>query len=112
MTLDSFAHELRKLAADGAFRLGDVILGTRAPLNSVGVLVRRALAKRASGLSAPHEETEPPAMEVSPGDASTRLPDASAAPSQIRPGAMGGVTPSTDPIDRERFNRAWNSPAR
>jgi hypothetical protein len=112
MNLDSFADELTKLAAAGDFRLGDVILGRRAPLNSIGVLVRRALTKRASGLGAAHEEIAPPAMEVNPSDASTRLPDAAAAPSRFRPGVLGGVTPSTDPIDRERFNRAWNAPIR
>jgi hypothetical protein len=112
MNLQSFVDELTKLGAADEFRLGDVLLGTRAPLNSIGVLVRRALQKRASGLGAFHEELAPSAPEVSPGDASTRLPDASAAPSQIRPGALGGVTPSADPIDRERFNRVWNSPIR
>jgi hypothetical protein len=111
MILDSFADELTKLGADGTLRLADLVK-TRSPLNSVGALVRRGLAKRASALGAFHEEIAPTVPEVSPADASTRLPEASPAPSLIRPGALGGVTPSADPIDRERFNRVWNSPIR
>jgi hypothetical protein len=112
MILPSFVDELAKLGAAGSFQLGGVVLGTRAPLNSIGVLVRRALTKRADGLSSLHKEVAPAAIEVNPADATTRLPDAGMTPSSIRPGRMGAVTPSADPIDRERFNRAWNSPPR
>ena len=107
-----FVDELTKLGATGAFELGDLVVGSRAPLNSIGVLVRRALTKRASDLSILHNEMAPTALEVNPTDATTRLPDASKAPSLIRPGHLGAVTPSADPIDRERFNRAWNQPVR
>lgn len=100
MNLDGFSDELRKLAASG-----------RLPLHSIGALVRHGLGKRASGLGAFYEEPAPAAAEVNPADASTRLRDASKATSQVRPGLLGGVTLSADPIDRERFNRVWE-PAR
>jgi hypothetical protein len=110
--LPSFIDELTKLGAAGSFQFGDLVLGTRAPLNSIGVLVRRALTKRATDLSTLHNEIAPTAIEVNPSDATTRLPDAGRAQSLIRPGALGAVTPSADPIDRERYNRAWNQPPR
>jgi hypothetical protein len=112
MMLGSFIDELTKLANAGGFEMGELTLGTRAPLNSIGVLVRRALSKRATDLSSLHDEVAPRATEVVPTDASTRLPDGFGAPSLIRPGSLGAVTPSADPIDRERFNRVWNSPPR
>jgi hypothetical protein len=112
MMLESFKDELTKLGTAGSFQLSGVTLGTRAPLNSIGVLVRRALTKRAYDLSIMHNELAPPAIELSPNDASTRLHDGSRAPSLVRPGQLGAVTPSADPIDRERFNRVWSQPAR
>jgi hypothetical protein len=112
MMLAGFVDELTKLGAAGSFQLGDLVLGRRAPLNSIGVLVRRALIKRANDLSTLHNEIAPTAIEVNPTDATTRLPDAVKTISLIRPGALGAVTPSADPIDRERHNRAWNSPPR
>lgn len=96
MTLDGFSDELRKLASTG-----------RLPLHSIGALVRRGMGKRASGLGVFHNDTAPQAPVVDPADAAMRLPDAANVKSQIRPGALGGVTPSTDPIDREKFNRVW-----
>jgi hypothetical protein len=112
MNLESFVDELGKLASAGDFHLGDLVVGKRAPLNSVGMLVRRALTKRASDLSALHNEIAPTAIEVNPTDASTRSPEGAKAPSAIKPGHLGAVTPSADPIDRERFNRAWAQPVR
>jgi len=110
MNRRSFLDELNKLASAGDFRMGGLVVGSRAPLNSIGVLVRRALTKRASDLSVLHDEIAPTALEVIPTDASTRSPEGGKAPSLIRPGALGAVTPSATPIDRERFNRAWNQP--
>lgn len=107
----SFADELVKLGAAGPLHVGGVHMGVRAPSNSLGVLVRRALAKRANDLAAMHDEVAPPAIEVNPRDASTRLPNSHTA-STIIPGTLGRVEQSKYPIDHERFNRAWSQPLR
>src|SRR5262249_18343558 len=112
MILASFVDELTKLGAAGSFELGDVVLGARVPLHSIGVLVRRGPAKRAGDLATFHNGIAPTPIEVNPTDASTRSPDPGSAPSRIRPGALGPVTPSAEPIDLERFNRVWNSAPR
>lgn len=49
----------------------------------------------------------PESIRVAPHEASTRLPKTSHLPSQIKPGALGGVTQAKDPISKHRFNRAW-----
>lgn len=112
MNLWGFEAELTKLAAAGKLPLAALTIKKRVPLHSLGALVRGALAKRATDLSALHDEIAPTALEVDPTDASTRSRDGGKAPSQIVPGGLGGVTSSPDPIDRERFNRVWNTPAR
>jgi hypothetical protein len=109
MNLSTFLDELTKLGAIGGLPLNALMVKRRVPLHSVRALVRGALAKRAEDLSVVHDEIAPTAIEVNPGDASTRSPDGGKAPSTIIPGALGGITPSADPIDRERFNRVWNS---
>ncbi len=112
MNVQSFLGELSKLAASGKLPLGTLMVKRRVPLNSLGALVRAALAKRAIDLSVLHDAVAPTALDVDPADASTRSTDGGKMPSQIVPGALGGVTPSADPIDRERFNRIWNQPPR
>jgi hypothetical protein len=112
MNLASFLDELVKLGAAGHAQLGELALHRHLPTNSIGRLVRQALAKRASDLSALHDAIAPTAVEVNPADVSTRLPDGGRVSSLIRPGGLGAITPSADPIDRERFNRAWNQPPR
>jgi hypothetical protein len=112
MNLHSFADELTKLASAGELQLGVRGAGSRAPLNSLGVLLRRALRKRASDLSALHDEVAPPAQDVDPADAASRLPDVKAAPSTVGVGSLGAITPSANPIDKERFNRVWNQAPR
>lgn len=51
-------------------------------------------------------EPMPEVDRVAPDEAGTRL-QASAVPSQIKPGILGKVSPSRQPIDRERYNRAY-----
>lgn len=111
MTTAGFLDELVKLAATGQLELEALVVGRRAPLHSVGNLLRATLHKRASDLRALHDEVAPTPIEVRPDDASTRSP-AGQPPSLIRPGSIGAVTPAVDPIDREKFNRVWSQPIR
>lgn len=52
-------------------------------------------------------EPMPEVDRVAPHQASTRLPDTGYLPSAVKPGVLGNVTPPKDPIDREKYNRAY-----
>ena len=47
----------------------------------------------------------PDSFRIIPERVSTRLPNTFDSPSQIVAGALGNVTSSKDPIDRDKFNR-------
>lgn len=49
----------------------------------------------------------PPAIELDPADATTRLPRTAHLMAAVRGGSLGGVTSPRHPIDRERFNRVY-----
>ncbi len=107
MTTRAFEDELLKLGTEGRLALSDLVR-RRTPLNSISALVH-ATEKRGS-LAVLHDEVVPRALDVNPADVTTRL--SVKTPSAILPGALGGVTSSPNPIDQERFNRAWNQPPR
>ena len=52
-------------------------------------------------------EGPPAAIRVAPDEAATRLPGTSHLPSHVPEGTLGGVTTAKDPIDREKYNRAY-----
>ena len=49
----------------------------------------------------------PPAMDVMPQYAETRLPNTAQRPSQVPMGTLGGVTEAKNPIDRYKYNRVY-----
>jgi len=51
----------------------------------------------------------PPYDRVKPDEAATRLPATASVAPTIIPGQLGAVTEARWPIDRKRFNRAYNS---
>lgn len=84
----------------------------------VKISALRVLTKRAAEMDSTSNvnSVEPPAaimgggavpdsLRVVPERASTRLPETIDIPSQIVAGALGGVTGSRAPIDRDKFNR-------
>jgi len=50
----------------------------------------------------------PPALTHRPDDASTRVPRAMKTAPMIVSGTLGPVAVAKDPIDREKYNRAYN----
>jgi hypothetical protein len=49
----------------------------------------------------------PVSIYLNPAQAATRLPLTAASPIAVVPGRLGPVAAAKDPIDRERFNRAY-----
>jgi len=79
-------------------------------IGSAGALV--GLVKQADSLMELHNDFAPSAIEVNPKDASTRLPFSGDTKPVVGWGALGGVTASKDPIDRQRWNRVWSDSGR
>jgi len=95
----------RRSFLDELIKLG----GVRRAMEKLGYLPGYAMDP--STVDIPHamigSEPVPPAIELKPDDASTRVPRSVLTLSVIRDGALGQVTPAKDPIDKERFNRVF-----
>lgn len=77
-------------------------------------LLRRPMLKHAGADDAPHglfggNGDIPTPIEVKPDQAHTRLSTTPPASTGIIAGALGEVTGAKDPIDRQKFNRAYET---
>jgi hypothetical protein len=74
-------------------------------------LVKRAEMGDVNTVDIPHgmmgSDPMPAGDRLVPDDAATRLPATAHLPSRIQGGSLGGVTQAKDPIDREKYNRAY-----
>lgn len=69
------------------------------------------IAHDTTSVDIPHSmagsEAVPESIQVAPDEAATRLPETAHLPSIVQSGHIGGVAQAKDPIDRFRYNRAY-----
>jgi hypothetical protein len=92
MNLASFSDELMKLGGVTVIVKAARIVGADPPDGMVG--------------NEPEPDPEP---DMYPDRAETRMPHSKVIQSQVRPGALGGVTAPQDAISEQRFNQLYRT---
>jgi hypothetical protein len=80
-------------------------------VGAMGCLYKRADDGEINASEIPHgmmsPGVTPPSILLNPALAGTRLPLTAASPISVEPGQLGALATTREPIDREKFNRAY-----